>query len=122
MTENGLTHLIKADNTRIAGWRIVREYLKSGKDVNEAKLIISPECENLIRCLPLLRFDDKVREDASDSPHEITHAPEALRYALMSRRPKIAKGKRNRYTSSVYTFDTPVRSDETSAFADFISY
>ncbi|MBQ5837030.1 MAG: phage terminase large subunit [Clostridia bacterium] len=122
MTENGLTHLIKADNTRIAGWRIVREYLKSGKDVNEAKLIISPECENLIRCLPLLRFDDKVREDASDSPHEITHAPEALRYALMSRRPKFALGKRNRYTSSVYTFDTTNGSDETSAFADFISY
>ena len=29
--------------------------------------------------------DDEMPEDASSTPHAITHAPEALRYALMSR-------------------------------------
>ncbi len=120
MTANGLTRMIKADNSRIAGWRVVREYLKAG-EFTKPKLLISCSCKNLVRCLPLLRFDEHIREDASDSPHEITHAPEALRYALMSRQPKNPPQKRNRYTSSVYTFDS-VSNDGGSDFADFISY
>ena len=120
MTANGLKQMIKADNSRIAGWRVVREYLKAG-EFTKPKLLISCACKNLVRCLPLLRFDEHIREDASDSPHEITHAPEALRYALMSRQPKKPPQKRNRYTSSVYTFDS-VSNGGDSDFTDFISY
>ncbi len=120
MAENGLRQMIKADNSRIAGWRVVREYLKSG-EYTSPKLVISSDCQNLVRCLPLLRFDEHIREDASDSPHEITHAPEALRYALMSRQPKCPPSKRNRYTSSVYTFDS-VNDKKDGDFQDFISY
>ena len=120
MTANGLKQMIKADNSRIAGWRVVREYLKAG-EFTKPKLLISCACKNLVRCLPLLRFDEHIREDASDSPHEITHAPEALRYALMSRQPKKPPQKRNRYTSSVYTFDS-VSNGDGSDFTDFISY
>lgn len=123
MSKQGLTHMIKADNSRIAGWRIVREYLKSGESFGgESKLVISNECKNLIRCLPLLRFDDKIREDASSTPHEITHAPEALRYALMSRQPKVPPKQRNSYTSSIYTFNTVQKVDSDSEFAEFIGY
>ncbi len=123
MAEQGLKHMIKADDSRIAGWRIVREYLKSGESFGgEPKLKISYKCTNLIRCLPLLRFDSKVREDASDSPHEITHAPEALRYALMSRQPRAKPMMRNCYKSSVYTFDVPKSETVGSEFADFIGY
>ena len=122
MTANGLKQMIKADNSRIAGWRILREYLKSGiEHGGEPRLLISKSCKNLIRCLPLLRFDENVREDASDSPHEITHAPEALRYALMSRQPKPMKKQRSGYASSVYTFETHSDKGE-SDFSDFISY
>ena len=32
-----------------------------------------------------LLFDPSSPEDASGTPHEVTHAPEALRYAVMSR-------------------------------------
>ena len=39
-------------------------------------------CENLIRTLPTLIFDAHNREDAADGED---HAPEALRYGLMSR-------------------------------------
>ena len=106
MSASGLRNMIKADNSRIAGWRIVREYLKSGSSYGGGpRLRISSECKNLIRCIPLLRFDERVREDAADTPHEITHAPEAMRYALMSRQPKTPKKQKNRFTASVYTFD-----------------
>ncbi len=94
MTAAGLTGLKKAQNERINGWRIVREYLKDGEDGKSA-LCIFRGCDNLIRCLPLLRFDSNVREDAADTPHEITHAPEALRYGLMSRVPR-SEGKKEK--------------------------
>ncbi len=77
--------LIRADNRRVPGWRIVREYLKDGE--NGPKLRIFRSCVNLIRCLPQLRFSDLVPEDCAGEPHSVTHAPEALRYALMSREP-----------------------------------
>ena len=73
-----LPPLIKADDRRIIGWRTVREYLKSG-------LVIFSTAYELIRCLPALTFDKRKPEDVSGEPHAITHAPEALRYALMSR-------------------------------------
>ena len=73
-----LPPLIKADDRRIIGWRTVREYLKSG-------LKIFFTAYELIRCLPSLTFDKRRPEDVSGEPHVITHAPEALRYALMSR-------------------------------------
>ncbi len=105
LTQSGLKGLIKADNARIAGWRVVREYLK--QEEGRTKIRISDRCGELIRCLPLLRFDDKVKEDASAYPHDITHAPEALRYALMSRQPNMRKKGKPRVYRSIYTFDTP---------------
>lgn len=121
MTAAGLSHMIKADNSRIAGWRVVREYLRAGSSFGgDPKIRIFEGCKNLIRCLPLLRFDDKIREDAASSPHEITHAPEALRYALMSRQPKSLKEPK-RFTSSIYAFDTPQERNE-NGFAEFLAY
>ncbi len=121
MTAKGLKNMVKADNSRIEGWRIVREYLKHGSTFGgEPKIRIWQGCKYLLRCLPLLRFDDKVREDAAGTPHEITHAPEALRYALMSRQPKPpAKGKR--FTSSVYTFDN-IQPESRGEFSEFLAY
>lgn len=77
MAENGLKDLTKARDDRILGWRVLREYL-------DGKLKIFENCTNLIRTLPLLRYDRIKIEDASSSPHEVTHAPESLRYGIMS--------------------------------------
>ena len=52
-----------------------------------SKLKIFDSCKNLIRCLPLLEHDKNDPEDASDTPHEVTHSPEEVRYAVMSRPP-----------------------------------
>jgi len=74
--------LIRADNARIPGWQRVREYLSEG-DCGLPKLLIFRNCENLIRTLPALTFDEHFVEDVGS--HCEDHAPEALRYGLMSR-------------------------------------
>ena len=79
----GMPPMLCADNRRIPGWRVVREYL-SHKDA-PPKLKICCACGELIHSLPALLCDTVRPEDAAGEPHSITHAPEALRYALMSR-------------------------------------
>jgi len=83
LRSSGLTGLVPADNERIAGWRRLREFLAAKKD-GEAFLKIFPACTNLIRTLPRLCFDPCVAEDVCSTPHELTHAPDALRYGIMS--------------------------------------
>ena len=73
-----------ADDRRVPGWRVVREYLRDRED-GKPGMLISRRCRELIRCLPALLFDKNRPEDAAGEPHSITHSPEALRYALMSR-------------------------------------
>ena len=88
MIQAGLTGLIRANNSRIPGWRALREYLTPYKDEQEimtANIQIFNHCVNVIKCLPLLQHDEHKPEDAAGKPHEITHAPESLRYGVASR-------------------------------------
>ena len=80
----GMPPMRPADDRRIPGWRLMREHLKD-RDDGLPGLIISRRCRELIRCMPALLFDKNRSEDASGEPHSVTHSPEALRYALMSR-------------------------------------
>jgi len=73
--------LLKADNARILGWQRVREYLADAPD-GTPYLQIFDCCEHVIRTLPMLQFDSSNVEDVADGED---HAPEALRYGLMSR-------------------------------------
>ena len=79
----GMPPMLPADDRRIPGWRVVKEYLS----VRESKprLYISQNCKTLIDSMQALLCDKSRAEDASSEPHSITHAPEALRYAVMSR-------------------------------------
>lgn len=79
---SGMPPLIRADNRRVAGWRVLRDRLASK---GKGGIFISPDCENLISSLPALLCDKAVPDDASGTPHSVTHSPEALRYAVMSR-------------------------------------
>ena len=79
-TLSGLS-LTPADNSRVPGWNRVRDFLAVAPDGRPNWLCFS-DCRNLIRQLPALQFDQHNREDAADGDD---HAPEALRYALMSR-------------------------------------
>ena len=85
-SRRGMPPMLPADNRRISGWRLVREYL-SVKEDGYPRIYICRKCKELIRCLPALLCDTDRPEDASGDPHDITHAPEALRYAVMSRCP-----------------------------------
>ena len=73
--------LTPADNSRVAGWHRIRSYLADAPD-GIPRWQCSTECRELIRTLPQLIYDRHNREDAADGED---HAPEALRYALMSR-------------------------------------
>ena len=79
----GMPSMIPADDRRIPGWRVVREYL--GGREGEVKLKICSACTELIHSLTSLLCDKNRAEDAASEPHSLTHAPEALRYGLMSR-------------------------------------
>ena len=90
--------LMRADDRRVAGWRAVREFLSSD-------MYISDKCPELIRCMSALTYDKNRPEDCSDSPHDITHLPEALRYAVMSRiapPPDPSQSSRHRYRGAPY--------------------
>ena len=80
--ENGL-ELVKSNNDRHAGWLAIKELLKERVAPNGetyTRLKIFRTCTNLIRTLPQLLIDEKDPEDAAKEPHELTHAPDALRY------------------------------------------
>ncbi len=79
----GMPPLRAADDRRIPGWRLLREYLRPAEGA--PALRIGADCRVLISSLPALLCDPLRPEDASGEPHAVTHAPEALRYALMSR-------------------------------------
>jgi len=85
-----------ADNTRLAGWGAIRERLTgidADPDVNNG--VGTPmwycfnTCPHLIRTLPALQHDTKDPEDCDTTGED--HAPDDLRYGMMSRpwsRPK----------------------------------
>ena len=86
---------LPADDRRLPGWRVLREYLS--EENRSPKLRILPTCSELIRCLPALLCHKERPEDASSEPHSITHAPEALRYAVMARCPPPAEPPRHTF-------------------------
>ncbi|RAV22213.1 PBSX family phage terminase large subunit [Paenibacillus contaminans] len=85
--ENGVL-LSKASNDRVQGWLNVKEWLKpfktrdehTGEEITTARLKIFKNCINLIRTIPQLQRDEKDPNDVATEPHEITHAPDAVRY------------------------------------------
>lgn len=89
---------MKASNDRVQGWYGLKEWLKpyvGEQGEMTAHLKIFKNCVNLIRTLPALQFDEKRPNDAAKKPHELTHAPDAIRY-FVAGRPIPAKAARER--------------------------
>lgn len=86
--DNGI-HFIRADNNRQAGWMNMKSWLRADEN-GHVRLRITRNCPELIRCIPLLQYAPHNSMDCDTEPHDITHAPDALRYLLQSR-PRAAK-------------------------------
>lgn len=79
--ENGI-RLFRTSRDRVDGWAATKEWLKPYKDeqdITVAKLRIFDSCVNLIRTLPQIQSDPKRPNDCMTVPHELTHAPDAIR-------------------------------------------
>ena len=85
--------LLRANNDRVQGWYELAERLQPITDEQgclRPALRIWRNCSNLIRTLPLLQYDKVNPNDIAREPHELTHAPDALRY-FVAGRPRAAK-------------------------------
>lgn len=78
-------NLMRGNNDRLAGWGLMREYLKPYLKNGEltAKLQIFDTCVELIRTLPSLVYDEHRVEDLDTDGED--HAADAIRYGIMSR-------------------------------------
>ena len=86
-SEQGV-YLVRAKNDRVQGWLNLREWLRPYRDEQgreTAHLRIFEGCTNLIRTLPAIQYDEKNQNDCATQPHELTHAPDALRYFVAGR-------------------------------------
>ena len=93
----------KTSNDRETGWLAIKELLCDTG--NGARLQIFSTCTELIKCLPALTVDKLRPSDCSNEPHEITHAPDALRgFAIFYARPaeKKESTKRAVWTSDMW--------------------
>ena len=79
--------LTQAKNERVSGWMDLHEWLRPYEENGRqtAALRVFRCCVNLIRTLPQLQFDTRRPNDAAAEPHELTHAPDALRYFAAGR-------------------------------------
>jgi phage terminase large subunit len=82
LRNNGL-FVTPSINDRIAGWQRLRHWLKKAPQTGLPSLVISPDCEYLIRTLPQLCQDATKLEDVDTDSED--HAADALRYLVMSR-------------------------------------
>lgn len=101
--DEGGVRFTKTSNDREAGWLCIKELLK--KDANgESRLKIFRNCREIIKCLPMLQIDPDKPSDTKNEPHEITHAPDALRgFAIYYTKPNDRKnGTRSRWSDDMW--------------------
>ena len=85
----------KTSNDRETGWLAIKELLCDTG--HGAALKIFSNCRELIKCLPALSRDPVRPTDTRLEPHELTHAPDALRaFAIFHTRPADEVKKANK--------------------------
>ena len=88
--ENGV-RFTRTSNDRETGWLSVKELLKVDEK-GRTRLKIFRNCTEIIKCLPMLQIDPARPTDTATEPHNITHAPDALRgFAIYYSRPNEEK-------------------------------
>lgn len=85
--EQGIA-LMRAPADRVTGWLQLKEWLRPVTDEAghpAARLRFFDCCVNAIRTIPAIGHDAKNPGDCASQPHELTHAPDAIRYFAASR-------------------------------------
>ena len=92
----------KTSNDRECGWLAVKELLIGGE--GRRSVLFFSSCTEIIKCLPALTVDKIRPTDCATEPHEITHAPDALRgFAIFHTSPAKVKGAvKCRWTSDMW--------------------
>lgn len=93
----------KTSNNRESGWLALKELLSTARGV--PRLRIFNCCTEIIRCLPALTVDKLRPTDCATEPHDITHAPDALRgFAIFHYRPSPseASSPRRRWSADMW--------------------
>ena len=91
----------KTSNDRECGWLALKELLRDTDDGPRLKIFNT--CTEIIRCLPALSVDRVRPTDCATEPHNITHAPDALRgFAIFHTRPAAEEKPKRR---AVWTRD-----------------
>lgn len=101
-SERGL-NFTKTSNEREAGWLSVKELLIGNG--GEPRIRFFDTCTEIIKCLPALSVDKLRPTDCATEPHELTHAPDALRgFAIFYARPApvTASERRRRWTPDMW--------------------
>lgn len=91
----------RTSNDREAGWLSLKELIRG----EEPRLRIFSQCTEIIKCLPALTVDKIRPTDCATEPHEITHAPDALRgFAIFYATPSEVREAvhRSRWTSDMW--------------------
>lgn len=108
--ENGVS-LTRTSSDRESGWLALKEMLC--RDEGEGCLRIFSTCTEIIKCLPALQRDKLRPTDCSTEPHDITHAPDALRgFAIYYARPAAPAQPRARREWSADMWEDYRQADE----------
>ena len=75
----------KADNNRQNGWMNLKQWLRPDDEDGIPGLRFAAACTECVRCIPLLQYAKGNSLDCATEPHDITHAPDAVRYLIQSR-------------------------------------
>jgi phage terminase large subunit len=82
-TINGVP-IVKADNNRVQGWIQLKEALAIKPD-GLPMLMFFNNCVETTEDLKAIQTSDKNPNDCAKEPHEVTHAPDMVRYYCVSR-------------------------------------
>lgn len=77
--ENGIIGVITS-NDREAGWLCCKEMLKVYGTQQVPRLRFFNTCRHIIKTLPMVQRDTKNPNDIAKEPHDLTHAPDSIRY------------------------------------------
>ena len=117
---NGV-QLYKANNDREQGWLDLKEHLKPYKDeqgIMTANLVVFDTCTNLIRTMPQLMRDKNNPNDVDGKTnHELTHAPDAIRYYVTGR-PTAYKAPKVRKLDNNAAFANYIFTTKPTTYAD----